>query len=816
MTGQEHMAFPQLSDPRWLLEVDGFDAALEPTIEAVCALVNGYGGTRAAIEEGSSVSRPATFIAGVYNTPARPQTAELDEPISEIVVAPDWSRVWIALDGQDLRLDQAELLEQRRVLDLRQGFLLREWRVRDGAGRITSLRSLRFASLDDRHALVQILTLTPENYSGRITLESLLDGRVTNENTTLHLAPVEARALTPVALTPNPSPVATGEGSELVPGPRPLERETSEAQRAGWPGGEGQILTVRTLQSGYVLSFAAQAELRDSSGAQIAGTPVLEDRLVGQRWEWQAEQGQSYELHKLVAVVTSRDTALPGAAAPIVLERLRAAGAAALLAAHTRAWAARWDSADAEIAGDEQTQRQVRFALYHLIGAAHPDERASIGARALTGERYRGHVFWDTETFVWPFYLFTDPATARALLMYRYNTLGGARNKARSLNYRGALFAWESTDTGEETTPPVINVPGIGRQPILTGVEEHHLAADIAYAIVQYRQATADDAFFFDYGAEMLLEIGRFWSSRATPGDDRRYHIRKVIGPDEYHESVDDSAYTNVMAQWTLRRALAAAGELQAGHPARWQALARKLDITNQELEEWRQVADGLITGYDADTGVFEQFSGYYGLKQVDLTGHEMAGGTMDVKLGWEALQKTQVLKQADVVMLMFLLWDNFSPAARAANFNFYEPRTSHDSSLSPSFHALVAARLGDLALAERYLLQALRIDLDFTRKGWAGATGGVHIAALGGIWQALAYGFLGMRPQDLGLRFEPQIPAHWGELRMPIQWRGSRLRVTVRHDGAEIAVESGAPVALAFGDGEWRMLAAGETLRSS
>jgi trehalose/maltose hydrolase-like predicted phosphorylase len=513
-------------------------------------------------------------------------------------------------------------------------------------------------------------------------------------------------------------------------------------------------------------------------------------------------------------VVTSRDTALPSAAAPIVLARLRAAGAAALLDAHTRAWAARWATADAEIAGDARIQRQVRFALYHLIGAAHPDERASIGARALTGERYRGHVFWDTETFVWPFYLSTHPATARALLMYRYNTLAGARNKARSLGYSGALFAWESTDTGEETTPPVINVPGIGRQPILTGIEEHHLAADIAYAIVQYRQATADDVFFLDYGAEMLLEIGRFWSSRAALGDDGRYHIRKVIGPDEYHESVDDNAYTNVMAQWTLRRALAAAAELQNAHQERWRALADRLDLTQPELEAWRQVADGLVTGYDADTGLFEQFAGYYNLRQVDLTGHDMAEQTMDVKLGWEELGKTQVLKQADVVMLMFLQWDSFSPAARAANFRFYEPRTSHDSSLSPSFHALVAARLGDLERAERYLLQAARIDLDFTRKGWAGATGGVHIAALGGIWQALAYGFLGMRPQDHGLRFDPRIPTHWGELRMPIEWRGSRLRVTARSDGAEITVESGAPVALAFGDGEWRLVAAGETLR--
>jgi kojibiose phosphorylase len=267
------------------------------------------------------------------------------------------------------------------------------------------------------------------------------------------------------------------------------------------------------------------------------------------------------------------------------------------------------------------------------------------------------------------------------------------------------------------------------------------------------------------------------------------------------------------MAQWALRRGLAAAAELGSRHPARWATLSARLDLDAAELDDWRRVADGLVTGFDPQTGLFEQFAGYFALRDVDLAGHDTADKTMDVKLGWQELKKTKVLKQADVVMLMFLLWDSFPPEVRAANFRYYEPRTSHDSSLSASFHALVAARLGDLPLAERYLRQAALIDLDFSRKGWAGASGGVHIAALGGIWQALAFGFLGMRPQDEGLRFEPHIPAGWGSLRMPIRWRGRQLRVTARPDSAEVAVESGEPLPLAFGDGAWRTVAAGEML---
>ncbi|HEU5014407.1 MAG TPA: glycosyl hydrolase family 65 protein [Roseiflexaceae bacterium] len=757
-------------DARWHLEARGYDPATELMIESVFALVNGYSGTRAALEEGDDVSYPALYVAGIFNTPAAPQADELQDPIPELVRAPDWSRIRIVAEGQELQIGHVELLEQRRVLDMQRGVLLRAWRVRDAAGRVTRLRSLRFASLDNRHVFGQQLALTPENYSGTIMLEASVNGNVRNENKTQHLALVGAHTI------------------------------------AG-----GVALTMRTLQSGYVLSFVTNATLSGANMTSVA--PFVEEARVGQRWTWQAEQGQTYTLDKRVVVYTSRDVDDPLAAASDQLATL--GSTVELLAAHEAAWAARWQASDAVITGSEERQQQARWAIYQLIGAANPDdEQASIGARSITGERYRGHIFWDNETFVWPFYPYTDPQAARALLMYRYHRLDGARRKAQALGYRGALFPWESTDTGEETTPPFINVPGRGVQPVLTGSEEHHLAADIAYAVAQYRQATGDERFFLDYGAEMLLEIARFWASRVEKDEHGRYHILKVIGPDEYHESVDDNAYTNMMAQWTLRCGLEAADELRASFPERWQALAARLGIEQRELDTWQAVADNIVTGFDPATRLFEQFDGYYKLREVDLTGHSTAEKTMDIKLGWEEIQRTQVIKQSDVVMLLFLLWEQFTPDVREKNFRFYEPRTAHDSSLSPSFHALVAARLGDLPMAERYLHQAATIDLDFTRKGWAGAAGGVHIAAIGGIWQALAFGFLGMEPTDEGVRFRPHIPAHWGALQMMIQWRGSQLRVTAQASGAtEIGVEAGNAATLAVGDGAWQTVAAGATL---
>lgn len=767
-------SFTPTADPRWTLVVEGFDKGLERSVESVMALVNGYSGTRAAVEEGSGVSHPSTFVAGVFNQPDKPQDNALEAPIPEIVVAPNWSKLGIAVENADLTIESAELLEQRRMLDLRQGVLLREWRLKDAEGRITRLSSLRFASLADRHALLQIVTLLPENYSGQVGIASVVDGWVHNENNTVHLKPVSATALS--------------DGAQLI---------------------------VQTTEGKYSLVFAANATLQDDGGAPISGEVANGDAVVGTRFSFRAQQGQTYTLAKYVALYTSRDGEHPEEAAQSKLSELVATGAATLLERHTAAWAERWRDCDIEISGDEDVQREVRWAIYHLAGSAwYGDEHSSVGARSITGERYRGHVFWDTETFVWPFHCYTDPATARSLLMYRYNTLGGARNKAKKQGYNGALFAWESTDEGEETTPPWIRLPNGVRQQILTGEQEHHLAADIAYAILQYRQASRDDEFFLQYGAEMLLDIARFWASRAVLGDDEHYHIHTVIGPDEYHEYTDDGAYTNVMAQWTIRRALEAADELKNGHPEAWHAVVQKLGLNESELADWRQVADNMTVLFDPETGLFEQFKGYHGLEEVDLTGHDMSIETMDIALGWEHLQKTKVLKQADVVMLIFLLWDQFDEKVHATNFHYYEPRTSHDSSLSASFHALVAARLGDLEMAERYLRKAALIDLDFTRKGWAGATGGVHIAALGGIWQALVFGFLGMRPQNDGLRFLPHIPPSWGEVRMNLVYHGAHLTISGKVDGSlAVQHESGIPLNIAVGDGEWRTLNAGENM---
>ncbi|HVL05700.1 MAG TPA: glycosyl hydrolase family 65 protein [Acidimicrobiales bacterium] len=480
------------------------------------------------------------------------------------------------------------------------------------------------------------------------------------------------------------------------------------------------------------------------------------------------------------------------------LARARGQGPEELYARHRRAWRDRWLDADVVVDGDGQAQRDLRFALYHLIIAGDPEsDRASIGARALTGPGYRGHVFWDTEVFCLPFFIWTHPGTARALLAYRHRTLPAARAKAARMGYAGALFAWESADTGEETTPESVRLPDGTELEVLTGIQEHHIAADVAWAVWQYWQVTGDDAFVAGMGAEIVLETARFWASRTTVDAAGAHHICGVIGPDEYHEGVDDNAFTNVLARWNLRAA--------DGLCDRFPEVAGRLGVTPDERERWEEVAAGLVVAFDPETGLYEQFAGFFereNVRAVDLAPRPF---TAEMVVGVDRLGTTQVIKQADVLMLGVTLPGEVDLRAQMANYRYYEPRTSHGSSLSPAMHALVAARVGDLDDALSYFHLAGGVDLD-NRMG--NAADGVHIATMGGLWQAAVFGFGGVRADGGAVRIDPRLPPAWAGLSFPIRWRGTRIGVDLRADALELDLE--APAMVAVGQGAAMPLGAG------
>lgn len=752
-------------EPGWRLVEKGFEPGREHEVESLFTVANGYVGVRGSLSEVIRESWPATFLAGVFDKPP--------EGVTELVVQPDWTRLRVHVEGEEVRLFGGETVEHRRTLDLRHGATVREWRHRDAAGRLTRLYYVRFVSLADRSALVESVTIVPENYSGVLTLEWGLDGRVTNARNTKHLEILETLA-------------EAGERNGRV------------------PSGEASppiLLRARTRESRIEVAFAGSGVLRADEPLEVQHEVVREATHVGERWQWAGQIGIGYRFDKVVAAATSRETREPAA---LVRERLAshlARGVDDLFQAHARAWGERWADSDVRITGSDEDQLAARFAVHHLLQSANPeDEWVSIGARGLTGESYKGHVFWDTDIYVIPFFTYTYPEAARSLLMYRYHTLPGARAKAAAMGCRGAAYAWESADTGEEVTPTF----GVGAGgliiPILTGQQEHHITADVAYAVWQYWQATGDDDFFRRAGAEILLDTARFWASRVERGADGRYHIREVIGPDEYHEGVDDNAFTNVMAQWNLERALASATIVRERWPQRWAELAGRLELDEAELARWRAVAEGMYTGFDPRTGLFEQFQGYFQLEDIDLAQFEPRTASMEVLVGRERLQQSQVIKQSDVVMLMYLLWDRFPAEVREANFRYYAPRCAHGSSLSPSIHALMAARLGDLDLARRYYRQAAAIDL---ANNMGNASGGVHTACQGGLWQALVFGFGGLRAGDTGLAFDPCPLPEWRGLAYELKWRGRHLSVVAgaAPRGVEISLAGGEPLVVHLGE---------------
>jgi trehalose/maltose hydrolase-like predicted phosphorylase len=472
-----------------------------------------------------------------------------------------------------------------------------------------------------------------------------------------------------------------------------------------------------------------------------------------------------------------------------------ARGPAQLISAHITAWQQRWIVSDVEIDGDPETQKALRFATYHLISAANPaDEHVSVGARGLTGEGYLGHVFWDTDIFLLPFYTLTWPEAARAMLMYRYHGLPAARAKAAQLGYRGALYAWESVDSGQEATPSTAIARDGRVVAILCGTLEQHISGDVAYAVWQYWHATRDVPFLLDAGAEIILETARFWASRATPDQDGSYHIRGVIGPDEYHETVDDNAYTNGLAVWNLERGLEVAALFGARWPARWTQLLDKLQLSSSELDTWRQVAHGMATMFDPGSGLIEQFHEFFALEDIDLRAYALRTAPMDVVLGAKRIRQTQVIKQADVLMLLSLFPNAYDRRVQLANFRYYEPRCGHGSSLSPAVHAQLAARLGQLDLACRYLCRAASIDLDASRGEGAE---GVHMAALGGVWQAAVFGFGGLELGATRLRVNPRLPVSWRRLAFPLRWRRRQIHFEIDRERAQVRaqLECGQPL---------------------
>ena len=745
----------------WIITETDFDSTALGKAEANFCLGNGYLGLRSATEERYPLETRDLLVAGTFDRFS-------PEEVTELPNAADVTNIELTLDGERFDLTQGELLSYDRSLNIRTGLLTRDVRWKSPKGKTWTLRFERVVSLRRIHSIAIRVMVIPEE-DARITIQSGIDGRQTNDGSQ-HFTEGQTRFYDKQYL-------------QFVP---------------------------RTIQSD--IAFVLDASHRFTVDGE-ALTPASDINILRRRmfsvFSLTLKAGQKLVMEKFANVYTSRDKEAEGLALKdlqvLALDALKedeAMGFDALAADSAVCWEERvWSRAPIEIDGPAYDLFVIRFAQYHmqLMTPAH-DRRMNIGAKGLSGEGYKGHTFWDTEIFLLPYFIFTMPEVARSLEEYRYLSLPGAHAKALHGGFTGAQFPWESAwlDDGE-VTPEYLGTDILTGLPtkVWSGLIEIHITADVAFGVWQYYICTGDQDYMDKYGYELILDCAKFWLSRLEPGGDGMLHMNDVVGPDEFKEHVNDNAFTNYMARWNIGKAIEYTELLRAEKPALYAALNEKLGLDGL-YGEWKEKIDRIFLTLPDDNGVLPQDSTYLTLKNVDLTKYKQQAhvGGIYKDYNQEQIVHMQVTKQADVMMLFFLLEEQFSRAVKRASWDYYEPRTLHDSSLSLSTHSVLASDIGETELGYEMFRKASFIDLGNDNPHSSDA--GIHAASFGGLWQCAVFGFGGLRMVGGKLRIDPKLPAAWKRLRYTVMWRGQRLNVEVTEKELCIVNETGlAPVEL-------------------
>lgn len=756
-----------LSDEGWLVREQGFSPEKANFYETVFTVGNGYQGTRGSFEEGHKGELSATYLAGVYD--------HHDSSVIDLVNVPTWLPVTVRVAGQKLDVQNSNIVEHSRTLDLQTGVLYRSTVFEDKNGHVTKIATARFCSFHDQHLACIKIEITPENHDSEITIEAAIEG----ERYNLDRLP---------AYKEKPAFHTEIQWQKWA---KSRHLKITDIQAAT----DAVYLEAVTLDTDIVIGTASTFKSVKSDGRADA---TGDYECVGQKLTIQSKRGQTHSFEKFASIYTSRDMARNEVNSQCLAGVNTAAkiGFDKCLANNAKAWRQKWDSCDCVIKGDAEATRAVRFNIYHmLITANENDPRANIGAKSMSGEGYKGHVFWDTEIFLLPFYIFTQPNTAKALLLYRYNTLQGALENAKSNGYAGAQYPWESADTGLETTPKW-TPDGVNR--IWTGEEEIHITSCVAYGVLSYASITGDWEFMRDNGAEILYQTSRYWASRLEFNkEENRYELTQVIGPDEFHEHIDNNTFTNRMAQWHLVQTARIFKKMSEGYPDQHKDLMFKLNLTASEVQGWQDIADKIYIPFDPTRNLIEQFSGYFDLEDLAL-GELDENGMPRYPKGHNhfTLNDTMILKQPDVVMLTYLLPDEFSDGVKAANFDFYEQRTMHKSSLSPAVHCIMGIEVGDYSSALRYFERSAYVDL---ANNQGNTQDGIHIASSGGTWQSIVCGFGGLRVKNGKMTFKPWLPPSWDEIDFKVFWQGDKVSIRLARMSMSFQLSGDAAAAISI-----------------
>ncbi|HEY1793186.1 MAG TPA: glycosyl hydrolase family 65 protein [Opitutaceae bacterium] len=721
----------------WSIETTELGGGKESIMRrgSVYQVANGYMGYRGTLDEFGAEQCVGVTLAGIFD--------KVGSAWREPVNAPNGGYTSVALGGRELSALGDRVTGHRQTLRLANAVFERETEFRH-RGALLTVRSERFLSSDAPNLGVIRFSVTCSR-AARVTLRTGIDANIWDLNGP-HLVRLASGRRDSVLLVEG----VTGEASKRVAVAEAIDLDFGE------------------------------------SVVEAGGNRSL--RVV----DFRAEPGRAYTFRKYFAVFTDNDAVrtTPADAAVDAVLRARADGYEACLARHTAEWARRWGLCDVRIEGDDEAQLALRYSTLQLLMVAPVRGSSnSIPARALSGQCYKGAVFWDTEMFMLPFFLHTLPETAVELVRYRIRTLDGARRKARTegLGYRGAFYAWESQDTGDDAcTYFNIGDPLTGRE-LRTFFRDKqvHISGDVAIAMWEYFRLTGDDSLLLEGGAEVILECARFYYSFAYyKTDERRYELLDVTGPDEYHERVNNNAFTNMVARETFLIADAVVGHLRKKHRGRLEGLLRKLGIGG-ELPSFEDAARRLfVPKPDPKTGVIEQFDGYHRLRESTVEGlragmahpNEYLGGGQGLAV------PTKIIKQADVVMMLNLFRSRFPTAIKKANWNYYEPRTEHGSSLSACAYAMVAAEFGNLDFAYRYFLKTAKIDLEAKYKVYVGSVfmGGSHPAANGGAWMTAVLGFGGVEADENRVAINPRLCKKWKSLEFRLAYKGDRFRMKI------------------------------------
>ena len=741
-------------DP-WKIVEEGFDPAYSRVSESVFSLANESTGVRGYFDEGGSVdSLRGAYINGVYDLEQLPRSYRgIIDRTHFMIPAADWLMTEIVVDGEKLDLGKSCFRDFRRELDMRAGTLERSFVWETGTGKALRLTFLRFTDMRNRERAYQRIILEALNFSGEAAVTSGLSFDTVHEGYRKCFWR-ETRA--------------EAEGMQLM-----LQSRTASSGQEVFSG------AVLHIPGGFV---------PETEGRQIRGKAAV--RLA---------EGERCVIDKKVVLLFNGNEG----------EELWQQGKSALaeyagipaddaLAAQRSCWEDYWKISDIRIeaSGSETEeavaaeQQGIHFCSFQLAQTYHGGSmRHNIGAKGMTGEAYNGHAFWDTEACCLPFYLFTNPEAARDLLLFRYNTLPMARERAKMLDCGGACYPI-ATLNGDEACS-LWQHASLQLQP----------GTAVAYGIWHYVHLTGDEDFLWRYGAEMLLEIARFLAGRAARGSlTGKPGFYGVMGPDEFHMMVNNNAYTNYMGKRTLAFAAQTLRRMKREQPDAWGALAAKTSLDPGEPDAWADMAEAMYIPCGKD-GLIEQHDGFFDLPHTEINDIPVSEFPLYEHWSYDRIYRTDMIKQPDVLMMLYLYNSSFSPEVKRVNYEYYEPRTIHESSLSPAIHSILAAELDKMEDAVRFFGYATRLDLDNYNRN---TREGLHVTSIAMAWANIVYGFAGMRSDGELLQFAPRMPERWKRLAFSVVCRGRVIRIRMEKDATEFRLEAGEPVRIQIYGGEY------------